>query len=221
MEPWAKLISALSLSLILTAYLIIEIKNLRSATYVYILQALLMCTLFLTFAGQNPRLYYWALTALVTKVFIIPYAILRTIRRTKVLEVSPVIGYLGSIIFMTLVAVFFYRITHSYVDFIAPTPLATQEPFRTNLAVSLALFVMGLYCILVRRDAIKIVLGLTIMQNGVHLSLVTLVPLLEETGLIGIVTDLVIAVVLLLYITQGVYQKFGTTDTLHLKGLRW
>jgi len=221
MEPWAKLISALSLSLILTAYLIIEIKNLRSATYVYILQALLMCSLFLTFAGQNPRLYYWALTAFVTKVIIIPYALLRTIRRTKVLEVSPVIGYLGSIIFMTLVAVFFYRITHSYVDFIAPTPLATQEPFRTNLAVSLALFVMGLYCILVRRDAIKIVLGLTIMQNGVHLSLVTLVPLLEETGLIGIVTDLVIAVVLLLYITQGVYQKFGTTDTLHLKGLRW
>ena len=221
MEPWTKLISALSLSLILTAYLIIEIKNLRYATYVYILQSLLMCSLFLTYAGQNPRLYYWALTALVTKVFIIPFMLLRTIRRTKVLEVPPVIGYLGSIIFLTVVIVIFYRLTHKYVDFIAPTPLATQEPFRTNLAVSLALFVMGLYCILVRRDAIKAVLGLTILQNGVHLSLVTLVPLLEETGVIGIITDLVIAVVLLLYLTQGVYQKFGSTDTFNLKGLRW
>jgi hydrogenase-4 component E len=221
MEPLAKLISALSLSLIITAYLIIEIKNLRYATYVYILQSLLMCSLLVIFGGQNPGLYNWAITVFITKVIIIPFLLLRTIRRTAALEVPPAIGYLGSIIFITLVVVILYRITHRYVDFIAPTPLATQEPFRTNLAVSLALFIMGLYCILIRRDAIKTVLGLVIMQNGVHLSLVTLVPLLEETGVIGIVTDVVIAVYLLLYVIQGVYQKFGSTDTFNLKVLRW
>src|SRR4030042_3019651 len=152
MEPLAKLISALSLSLIITAYLIIEIKNLRYATHVNSLQALLMCSLIVIFAGQNPGLYSWALTVFITKVIIIPFLLLRTIRRTGALEVPPVIGYFGSIIFITLIVVILYRVTHRYVDFIAPTPLATQEPFRTNLAVSLALFIMGLYCILVRRD---------------------------------------------------------------------
>jgi hydrogenase-4 component E len=119
------------------------------------------------------------------------------------------------------VVVILYRVTHSYIGFVAPSQFATAEPFRTNLAVSLSIFFMGLYCILVRRDAIKTVHGLLILENGVHLSLVTLAPALRETALIGIVTDVVIAVWILLYVIYGIYQKFGSTDTLQLRGLRW
>jgi hydrogenase-4 component E len=96
-----------------------------------------------------------------------------------------------------------------------------QEPFRTNLAVSLTVFILGLYCILSRRDAIKTVHGLLVLENGVHLSLVSLAPLLRETAIIGIVTDVVVAAYLLLYIILGVFEKFGSTDTFQLKGLRW
>jgi hypothetical protein len=44
---------------------------------------------------------------------------------------------------------------------------------------------------------------------------------LRETAIIGIVTDVVVAAYLLLYIIFGVFEKFGSTDTFQLKGLRW
>ena len=221
MEDLSKLISTLSLSLIVTSYLVIELRNLRYSAYAYIVQALLMCSLFVAFAQHNPELYFWAVTAFITKVVIIPWLLLRYIKKTTDQEFPPLIGYFGSIIFISIIMVVLYRITHTYVEFIAPTGMATKEPFRTNLAVSLTIFTMGLYCILVRRDAIKTVHGLLILENGVHLSLVSLTPLVRTTAEIGIVTDVVAAVYLLLYIIFGVYQRFGSTDTFQLKSLRW
>jgi hydrogenase-4 component E len=221
MEELTKYISTISLSLIITSYLVIELRNLRFSAYAYIVQAILMCSLFLIFATKNHGLYYWALTAFITKVVIIPCLLLRFIRRTTDQEFPPLIGYVGSILLITIIVLVFYRITHQYIEFVAPTPAAMEEPFRTNLAVSFTIFIMGLYCILVRRDAIKTVHGLLILENGVHLSLVSLAPLLRETAIIGVVTDIVIAVYLLLYVISGVYEKFGSTDTFQLKGLRW
>ena len=115
----------------------------------------------------------------------------------------------------------FYKITHQNVSFIAPTTAAEQEPFRTNLAVSLTIFALGLYCILARRDAIKTVHGLCILENGVHLSLVSLASGVKETAIIGIVTDVVIAVFMLLVVIYGVWEKMGTTDTFKLNNLKW
>ena len=83
-----------------------------------------------------------------------------------------------------------------------------------------AVFVMGLYAILTRRGAVKTVIGLCLLESGVHLSLVSLVPGLPETALFGIATEVVISAFLLLYVIAGVFQQFGTTDTLALRELR-
>jgi hydrogenase-4 component E len=99
--------------------------------------------------------------------------------------------------------------------------LATQEPFRTNIAVSLTVFLIGLYGILTRRDAIKVAIGLCLMENGAHLSLVSLAPGVRETVLIGIVTDVVIAVWILLYLINEIRRQFGSTDSFKLSELRW
>jgi hydrogenase-4 component E len=73
---------------------------------------------------------------------------------------------------------------------------------------------------LTRRDAIKTVIGLCLLENGVHLSLVSLVPDLPETTLFGIATEVVITAFLLLYVIAGVHRQFGTTDTLQMNELR-
>ena len=104
---------------------------------------------------------------------------------------------------------------------LAPTPQAAEGVFRTNLAISLTVFVLGLYAILSRRDAIKTVIGLCLLENAVHLSLVSLAPGLKETALIGIVTEVVVTVYLLLYVIRAVQQRFGTTDTYALSELQW
>jgi hydrogenase-4 component E len=215
------LMTTLSLSLVITTMAVIEFRNLRYSAYAYCLQALIMCGIFLLFARVNPNLYYWLLVAVVTKVILIPFFLLRYIKKTTEEEVRPSVGYFPSMIIACVIMILFYNLTHRYAGFIAPNPEASLEPFRTNLAVSLTIFALGLYCILIRRDAIKTVHGLCVLENGVHLSLVSLAPALAETALVGVVSDVVIAVYLLLFIIHGIYEKFGSTDTYQLRNLRW
>ena len=114
-----------------------------------------------------------------------------------------------------------YKLTHTYAGLLAPTIQAHQEVYRTNLAFALTVFVLGLFAVLSRRDAIKTVVGLCLLENAVHLSLVSLAPGLRETALIGIATEVVVTVYMLLYVIKGIRDKFGTTDTFELSELHW
>jgi hydrogenase-4 component E len=115
----------------------------------------------------------------------------------------------------------FFRLTHGQVALLAPTEMGQLGVFRTNLAVASTVFALGLYAVLTRRDAIKTVIGLCLLENGVHLSLVSLAPGLPETALFGVATEVVVTVFLLLYVIVGVRQVFGSTDTFKLRELRW
>src|SRR5208283_4942486 len=64
-------------------------------------------------------------------------------------------------------------------------------------------------------------LGLFLLENGVHLSLVSLAPGMPETALFGVATEVVVTVFLLLYVVGGVRREFGSTDTFRLRELRW
>jgi hydrogenase-4 component E len=75
--------------------------------------------------------------------------------------------------------------------------------------------------VLTRRDAIKVVIGVCLIENGAHLSLVSLAYDMRETVLIGIVTDVVLAVFLLLHLIHGIEEQLGSRDTTRLRALRW
>jgi hydrogenase-4 component E len=121
---------------------------------------------------------------------------------------------------MLVVVVVFYSFLHTHVEFIAPSLEAALEPARSNLALSLTICALGLWVLLVRRDAVKAVIGLVLLENGVHLALVTLAPTLPETTLIGIVTNVIITVWLLLYLAGRIFRVLGTTDTAVLSELK-
>jgi len=117
-------------------------------------------------------------------------------------------------------AVAAYTLVHRNVSFLAPTPAAEAEPYRTNVAVALTLVAVGIYAIVTRRDALKVVLGVCLMENGAHLSLVSLATSMQETVLIGVVTDVVLAVFLLLVMIRGIEERLGSRDTSRLTLLR-
>jgi len=214
-------IRVLSLALILTSFAAVELRNLRAALWAYMLQALLLVAIIFVFATLHPPLFIWAITALLTKFAIISWLLAQSIHQSEPQEYPPLIELLPSVFIIGLLALATYRLTHTYTTFLAPTKLATQEPFRTNIAVSLTVFLIGLYGILTRRDAIKVAIGLCLMENGAHLSLVSLAPGVRETVLIGIVTDVVIAVWILLYLINEIRRQFGSTDSFKLSELRW
>jgi hydrogenase-4 component E len=216
-----RLIETLSLMMIITSVAAVESYNLRRAASAYCVQALLICGLILAFAVGNPALVVWAAVALATKAVITPWLLLHYISRTGEEEVPAIIGFGPSVLLVSAVLIASYTLTHRYVHFLAPTPESAQGVFRTNLAVSVTVFALGLYAILSRRDAIKTVIGLCLLENAIHLSLVSLAPHLRETALVGIATEVVITVAMLLYVITGIREQVGTTDTFELSELHW
>jgi hydrogenase-4 component E len=217
----AELIQTLSMLLVITSVMAVEVRRLRFAALAYVAQALLIVGLLVGFAAMNPALYWWAAVALLTKAILTPAFLFHYIGKAGEREVAPLIGFGPSVVVAALLMLAFYRLTHSHVELLAPTATAQEALLRTNLAVASTVFALGLYCVLTRRDAVKTVIGLCLLENGVHLSLVSLAPELSETALFGVATEVVVTVFLLLYVISGVRKEFGTTDTFRLRELQW
>lgn len=214
------LVRTLSLTVVITSVLVVELRRLKLSAIAYVVQALLIVALLTSYARVNHALYWWAGTALVTKAVLIPWFLFRYIARTQEMEVKPLVGFGPSVVVAALLMTGFFRLTHSQVELLAPSALAQAEVFRTNLAVASTVFVLGLYSLLTRRDAVKLVIALCLLENGVHLSLVSLAPGLPETALFGIASEVVVTAFILLYVIEGVYREFGTTDTFRLRELQ-
>ena len=214
-----QLIHTLSLLMILTSFAAVEARNLRHSTVAYMAQALLICGLLLAYSVQNSALLYWAATALVTKAILVPWFLWRSTAGAEQ-EMKPAVGFGVSAVLLIALASAMYKLTHMHAAlFVNAGELA--QIAETNLAVAFTVFFLGLYAILTRRDAIKTVIGLCLLENGVHLSLVSLAPTIKETALAGIATEVVVTVYLLLYIIGGIREKFGSTDTSQLTELHW
>jgi hydrogenase-4 component E len=216
----ANLIQTLSLMMVFTSVAAVETRRLRLSAMAYLCQALLMVGLLASFGAVNPALYWWAGTALVTKAVLTPWLLFRSLRGTSDRELEPVIGLGPSVIIACLLMLAFFHLTQGQSMLLAPAGMAQLEVFRTNVAVASTIFALGLYAMLTRRDAVKNVIGLCLLENAVHLSLVSLAPELSETAVFGVATEAVVTVFLLLYVIGGVRQEFGTTDTFRLRELR-
>jgi hydrogenase-4 component E len=215
------LMRTLALTLVLTSFLAVESRDLRRAIFAYMMQALVMVAVIAGFATLHAELWVWAATAFVTKFGLVSWLLLRATRSGDRREVPPYVPAWASAVLVAGLALAVYRFIHVNASFLAPTALAELEPHRTNMAVALTLLFIGTYAVLTRRDAFKVVIGVCLMENGAHLSLVTLAHGMHETVLIGIVTDVVVAIYLLLYLVGGIESKLGTRDTARLRELRW
>ena len=162
------------------------------------------------------------LAAILTKVIFIPLLLRWYINRHPQTGLRPTLDFRLSLVILSVLLIGFFKLVHTYIDlgFIAPTAAAALEPARSNLAVAFTVFALGLYILVTRRDAIKNVIGVCLLENGAHLSLVVLAPTLPETALLGITSSIVISVWMLIYITSGVYEIIGTPDTFELSELR-
>ncbi len=199
-----------------------EIRNLKTSTIFLLVQSLLLALIIVAFAEkyQNYTLYWWVGFTVAAKVIFIPWLLWGHIRRTNYMEVKPLVSFVVSFIVLAIALIAFYSFIHTYVNFLAPSAQAQVEPSRSALALALTIFVLGLYVLVVHRDAVKIIIGLHLIENGVHLALVTLVPQLPWTSVLGIVSNVVFAAVMLLWLTESIYKTFGSADTMKLSTLK-
>ena len=221
-NPMQLVIIILSFALVLTSLLTIESRNLVTASRAYLAQALLLVVILAVYAVvlPNHELFLWCVTILISKGILIPWLLRRYGRQVSQQEVKPLIGLWPSVIVALGLIILFFWLTHSHYGFIVPSDAVAGEPYRTNLAVAVTVLCLGLYALLTRRDAMKAVIAMCLMENGVHLALMSLAPTVPETAMIGVATDVVISIWMLLYIITGIYSKNGSTDAWELSKLR-
>ncbi|MDZ7271076.1 MAG: NADH-quinone oxidoreductase subunit K [candidate division KSB1 bacterium] len=212
----------LSLGILITSVVAVELRNLRSTTFFYLFHSILLFSIITAYAylSKNTSLYLWSATCFLTKIILIPTLLFQFARRFPTREYRPVLGHGISVLAIGVLVVVFFRLFQSYSYLLAPGEAARTEPVRSLLAGAFTIFSLGLWALLTRRDVVKTVLGLALMENGVHLVLLALAPQLSETTMIGILTNVAAAVLILLYISSNIYQVFGSTDSAKLSELK-
>jgi hydrogenase-4 component E len=210
------LINSLSGLLILTSLLVIEARTPRWSALMYSLQSLVLVGIFLGLAVTThaEQLYWWALSAFVTKVVLVPWILYRA------LSAAGTAGQPRNALTTTLsLFVAAAAVAVSFVV-VSQITLTTAAPFRPALAVSMAHFFFGELCILTQRNLFKQLLGFCLMENGSHLTLAILAYNAPELVEIGIATDAVFGVVIMVVLANQIQKRLHTLDAAELSTLK-
>jgi len=210
------LINSLSGLLILTSLLVIETKKMRSAAINYGIQSMVLVLIFLALAVTThaEQLYWWAASAFVTKVLLVPYILNRAQR--GVAETDQPAASVRPAVSVALAAI---SLIVSFVV-INQLDLKIATEFKPALAVSVAHFFFGQMCILTQRNLLKQILGFCLMENGSHLTLALLAHDAPELVEIGIATDAVFGVLIMVVLAGQIYKSLHTLDASKLTSLK-
>ncbi len=210
------MITMASIILAVLSFLVFETRNLKRATLLYALQTFVLVAIFLILGMeyQINALFVWSATAFVTKVVLVPWIILNLIRKTGITqEEAPFIGVYNPFLALGMaltVALILYPV---FLEF---SLIKRHIP----LAVSIMVFMMGIFGMVFRKSAIKQILSYCLFENGAHLTLALTAYNAPETVEIGILTDAIFAVVIMAALGFRFFRYFGTLDTSQAKELK-
>jgi hydrogenase-4 component E len=210
------LVNSLTGLLILTSLLVIEVKQPRWSAIMYSLQSIVLVSIFvvLAYITKTEQLYLWAASAFVTKVVLVPWILYAALSRVGDTEKPR--NQMGATLSFILAAV---AVTVSFIV-VNQIQLKAAAPFKPALAISMAHFFFGELCIMSQRNLFKQLLGFCLMENGSHLTLALLAYSAPELVEIGIATDAVFGVVIMVVLGYQIYKSLHTLDTSDLSTLK-
>lgn len=210
------LINTLSGLLLITSLLVIETKKPRQSAILYSFQSLILVAIFLALAVrmEADQLYLWAASAFLTKAVLVPVILYRALGRVD--QSAPSLNTVStpvSVLLASLAVVVSFTV-------VSQIHLKSAEEFIPALAISVAHFFFGQLCIVTQRNIFKQILGFCLMENGSHLTLALLAYSAPELVEIGIATDAVFAVIILVLLAGQIYKQLHTLDSAELTTLK-
>jgi len=210
------LVNNLAALLILTSLLVIGTDRVLSAAKFYALQSLVLVLIFIALGATqgSGELYLWALSALVTKVLLVPLIMCRALGSLADKEqlkstLSPA--------WLILLAALIVALSWFAVSSVR---LAVVAQLKPALAISLGHFLLGLVCIVSQRNILKQIFGYCLMENGAHLTLALLASKAPELVEVGIATDAVFAVLIMVVLARKIHRTMQTLDVKQLTALK-
>jgi len=202
--------------MMITSLLVIGAKRPIVSCCLYALQSLVLVMIFFTLAEtlQAHQLLLWSLSALITKVILVPLIMARAFN--KLADPGADGGFISPPMLMLAAAV----IVVLCWFVVAPVALPMVATLKPALAVSLGHFLLGLLCIVSQRNILKQVFGYCLMENGSHLTLALLANRAPELVEIGIATDAIFAVIVMAVMARKIYRTLNTLDVSQLTALK-
>jgi hydrogenase-4 component E len=184
-------------------------------------QSFLLASIAATIAWYNhaPHLYFAALLTLGLKAIFVPLLLERVVEKVGIRkEIEPLINVPLSVVIAGGLTLVGYTVAESF-----HRPQASLSPGtlgHNTLAVAISLFLIGFFMMVNRRKALTQVLALLSLENGLFLAAVSLtygMPLVVE---LGILFDVVVAVMVLGVLVNRIREAFDSMDVSRLDQLR-
>ena len=156
----------------------------------------------------------FTLATLTIRGIVIPLCIYLAIKRVAIRrEVEPIVGYHASLFTGLALIVAAVVVSHR---FNAPATAASV----LLLPTAIALLVAGMFLLMARRNAIAMVLGYIMMENGIYLVGTTFSVRALHIVEFGILLDVLAGVMIMAIILQNIKQTFDDVDTALLRTLK-
>lgn len=212
------LFSLLAIASLLLAFVMLGSRLLRHYLYAFAAESWLIGILSAAvgYYGGYPELYLIAILTVLFRGCLLPYLILRIMRRLNVSREVHEILQASSCLVLGGLAVVFALGVASRIG--AQLGLAGTVVVLA-LTVMLSMKLIGFLMLAVRHEAISQILGLLVLENGIFLGAQILVPGMPLLIEIVILFDLLIVVACFGLLVQYLMTHVGTTSSLELRRL--
>jgi hydrogenase-4 component E len=203
---------------LLTALGVVATRQVLASLQLFIAQSLLLTTsaVLLGIALHSPHLFAVAAITIATKTLLIPWLLRRTVSsevyRTR--EIERVMNIPSSLLMAAVFVVLAYALANPLLE-AAPMPFA-----RINLPLGLAAMFLGMFTVVVRREAVPQILGLLALENGVFFAGIAIVPSLPVIAELAAAVDVPVVALVFGLLTRRIHLRLGTTAVGQLDALR-
>ena len=162
------------------------------------------------------EIYLAAGLTLLIKAIIIPKILLRITGKLTLevrTEISPYISIRASVLISAMLVALSYFLTQQI-------SIKTDSIVSTFLPVSVSLFLIGLFVMVVRKKALSQVVGLLILENGLFLFATALTHGLSLVIEIGIFVDILVGIVISAILMSRINYTFDSLSVENLESLR-
>ncbi|MHB9092057.1 MAG: NADH-quinone oxidoreductase subunit K [Chloroflexota bacterium] len=210
------LLDSIAILLLATAVGSVLLRRLESSVWLLALQGLLLAAAAAAVALNTGTLHAYLAVAItvVVKALVVPGVLLlalRDVRNKREIEVV-----------LPQRQVFLVAVALVLVAYYAVEPLRGPDGFLTRnaLPTALAMLLIGLFTMLIRKKALSQIVGIVAMENGLYLMAVVATQVLPLAVELGVAVDLAVGVLVMGFFVRRIHHAFGTINTDHLRTLR-
>jgi hydrogenase-4 membrane subunit HyfE len=212
----SQLINLFAAVLLLLSFALLAQRRVLSLIHLFTLQGLTLVgsTAIMAYFTDQPHLYYSAGLTFVLKVIVIPWLLLRLLRRLNVRwDVEPLLNIPATMLLGIVLVIFAFNLA-------APISSLSESVARGTLGIALACVLLSFLMMITRTKAIAQVIGFLAMENALFFAATSAtygMPMVVE---LGIALDVLIGMVILGVFMFQIREQFESLDIRKLERLK-